>query len=80
MRGGEDNVRLGSEVAGTYLGGDIEAIHAGHLDVEKEQLGFGGAHQIDGLAGGGAFSNDIYFGLVAQELTQLLSSQDFIIS
>src|ERR1700692_1771044 len=79
MRRGEDDVGLGRDVAGTELGGDIEAVHAGHLDIKKEQLRFGGAHQIDGLAGGSAFPNYVYFGLVAQELTQLLSSQDFII-
>jgi hypothetical protein len=49
------------------------------LYIEKKELRFGGADQIDGLAGGGAFSNDVYFGLVSQELTELLSSQDFII-
>src|SRR5258705_9414246 len=80
VRGGKDDVRLWVEVAGTQLAGDIEAIHAGHLDVEKEQLRFGGADQIDGFAGSGAFPNHVYFGLVAQELTELLSSQDFIIS
>jgi hypothetical protein len=80
MRSREDNVRLGRDVAGTELCGNIEAIHAGHLDIKKEQLRFGGADQIDGLAGCGAFPNYIYFGLVSQELTELLSSQDFIIS
>ena len=79
MRGGEDNVGLWRKVAGTELGGDIEAIHAGHLDIKKEQLRFRGADQINGLGGSGTFPNNVYFRLVAQELTQLLSSQDFII-
>jgi hypothetical protein len=79
MRRGEDNVRLRCHFAGTKLCSDVEAIHAGHLDIKKKELRFGGADQVDGLAGGGAFSNDVYFGLVSQELTQLLSSQHFII-
>ena len=47
--------------------------------ITEAELRFGGADQIDGLTGGGAFPNHIYFGLVSQELAELLSSKHFII-
>jgi len=80
VRGCEDNMRFRHDVAvGTKLCGDIEAIHAGHLDIKKKQLWFGRTDQLDRLYGCGPFAHDVYFGLVPQELAQLLSSKHFII-
>ena len=75
VRGGEDNMRFRHDVAvGTELCGDIEAIHAGHLDIKKKQLWFGRTDQLDRLYGCGPFAHDVYFRLVSQQLAQLLSS------
>ena len=79
MRGCEDNVRRRHGLVGAELGGQVEAVHAGHLDVEEEQLWFGDAYEIDGLGCRHPFTHYVYFRFVSQELPELLTSEHFII-
>ena len=58
---------------------DVEAIHIWHTDIEEEEIGVGGAHQIDRLCSSCALADDLYFGYLAKELPQLLSCKDFVI-
>jgi hypothetical protein len=79
MRGCEDNVWRWRGFAGTDLGGYIEAVHSGHLDVEEEELWFGDTDEIDCLGRRHSFPNYLYFRLVPQQLAELLTSEHFII-
>src|SRR6266851_5522950 len=75
----EDDARQGWCPSRREFADDIEAIHIWHANVEEEQIGFGGTHQIDRLCCGGAFANDLYLRYLAEELAQLLPRQDLII-
>jgi hypothetical protein len=72
-------VRRWHGCAGTDCGGKVETIHAGHLNVEEEQLWFGDAYEIDRLGSCHPFTNYVYFRFLSQELPELLTSEHFII-
>src|SRR5258708_1005094 len=58
---------------------NIEAIHTRHANVEEQECGFRSANKLDGLIRGGTFTYDLNIALIAQELTQFLPGQHFVI-
>ena len=58
---------------------DIESIHAGHADVEEDEVGVDGAGELDGFGSGCTFAGHLAVGLIAKKAAQLLAREYFVI-
>jgi hypothetical protein len=58
---------------------NVKSVHARHMDIEEQELGIGGAHQLDRLERRCGLADDFDIVFVTKQLAQLLASQDFII-
>ena len=58
---------------------DGESVETGHADVEKDDVRFVGANQLDGLDAVGPLGDDRDVACGAQQIQQLLPGQRFIV-
>jgi len=58
---------------------DREAVQAGHLDVEEDDVGAGGADDFDRLDAVGGFGDDFDFACAAEQVVQFAAGEGFIV-
>ena len=76
--GGEDDLREAGLLVEEFFE-DGEAIEAGHLDVEEDDVGLVGADEVDGLDAVGALGEDLdaFGGL--EQVEELLAGEGFVV-